>query len=201
MVLYHSSNLLCGSMIILCAICCAGSHKLFINNLKIVQREFWYTPTYIKGMKKLKIYIAVTTTFFSLAVASVLYSKCRNATIWMTPDIILCYIALLVIEIYVEIRQILESIIIFSYISMLQYSLKCLNVDVLGTRKQYNRLGIFLYVELKSSNFLNVQVEEWAAKYQNILVCSKLLSDCFSNQVSWYNSIKITLQTKQLADW
>ncbi|PZC84637.1 hypothetical protein B5X24_HaOG200757 [Helicoverpa armigera] len=190
MMIYHPVNFVCGSMILLCPVYNPCGNKLFIKEFTMVQCEFRHTPFYAQSMKRVKSYIITCITFFSIIVAIVLYTKVLLVFEWSTFGPQSLYIGLITIEIIFEIRQTVESVTIFSYITLLQYHLKTINSCIASVVAQYDPLEARSDSQTNNDHLTVDRVQYWADTYEKISNCSKLLSQCFSTQVNFgLNSI------------
>lgn len=179
LVLYHLAFLLNGVSIIICAVQSSHSYELFMDNFMAVQYCFWNVDIDKKYIRYFKIVFLTASSTYSIA--NVILITLRVILLHLDET----YIALLLIEIYVEIRYILESVIFSTYISILQCYLNSMNMRICDIKAQYTVLEKSQNSHMSQENDLltKAQVNEWATKYKRLESCSKSLSECFKIQV------------------
>lgn len=178
--IFHASSLLKGFSIITCAVQSSHSYKLFINNFIEAQYCFWNIDINKKFIKKFKvIFLLAASSFTFLNVILVTLRVLTSPT-----RIEESYIVLFLIEIYIEIRHLLENVILYIYISIIHYLLQTINTSICELKAKCNviekRPNSYRWTDLLTVG----QVEEWAIKYQKLESCSNKLSACFSSQVN-----------------
>ena len=181
MVVFHLAFLLNGFSIITCAVQSSHSFELFKNNFREAQYCFWNIDIYKKYIQKFKTIFLIASSSFTLLNAILITLRIYGSATHVEE----CYIVLFLIEIYIEIRYLLENIIFYIYISIIQYLLKSMNTTISDIKAKCTELekkpnSYSLWNDLMTMG----QVEEWAMKYQKLESCSNKLSACFSSQVT-----------------
>lgn len=164
-----------------CGIYFSSSYQAFVTNFRAVQHSSQNESTY----KNLKIFF-ITAIFVIIllglgrAVLTVVeYSVLLNKEFWPHD----AWLALLVT--YVEIRFLIEHLVLVIQITMIKHLLKCLNKSVLNQKINYNSTQINEGVNtVNKNNKLMIQtVKEWALKYNCLKRCAEELTLCFRHQV------------------
>ena len=179
---FHFAFLLNGFCIIACAVQSSQAYKIFISDFMDANYTFFNFEIYKKYIKQFKKNFILSSSTYSIL--NIILVALRIHVSVSRVDVF--YTALFLIELYFEIRFILEIVILYTYISILKYFVETMNVCICDIKAKYNN------VLEKSQNshehygsVLTVkQLEEWAMKYARLERCSNKLSECFSSQVN-----------------
>ena len=186
--LFYMCNFISGFIIMICGVQSSHSFKIFITDVRTVHHCFKGESThYDKYVKKLKT-VLITATALHMCGSIVMFAtKTLNKIYLEATGLTLNYVLFVTLEIYVEIRHILENIVLYTYITMLHHFLKTVNDCILDILKKDDEPVKILYANRRQRIDLismNEALDDCAMKYRYLISCSKKLSACFSSQVN-----------------
>lgn len=165
-----------GTSYFLSAIYYTRFYESFLNNYFTVQKYFQNDSIYIKNFQNLRLFFKMSTF------VTVLMTLFRTAFLLYENLPILkheSYLHLLLLSMltsYIEIRFIMEHLIFFIHLKMLQRLLKCLNNSILIIQTKYH--------DKQMPEGVMETVEQWATHYICLKHCVEELSVSFKIQVS-----------------
>lgn len=172
----------------LCALYTSKSFSIFSHKLLAVQPFIQQEPMYIKVLKKLKMFfitITIVYCFFSpgLAILSILdfhytfYSGTRSPKGFISSSVIMSYL---------DIRFVIEHLVLFIYTIMLKHLSKYLSSSIYVVQQKvnnYTRMRTKADEENTNACLTVETVNEWASTYYCLKCCAAELSVCFKYQV------------------
>lgn len=186
-IIYHFIRLSDGIIVILFAIKNSSNYKVFLTEYIRVENFLQKEPTYTKCLKKLRrFFILVSSISITVCIfIFILLLPARNKN-FQGVDLMVPYYIWMVIKLMNELRFMLEHMVLYTYITMLQSYLECINQFILKTQMKYDATENRLYKDRRQNNeILRVEeVEHWAKTYECLTICSKHLSTCFKMQVN-----------------
>lgn len=194
LLIIHLMNYFSSVIIAICSIKNSRSYKMFITDFMAVHHSFQKEPMYIKCLRKLKLIFIITTLLCCITNMVLFTTKILHKSVVRGRQLDVGFVVLVILEILVEIRFTLEHTILYIFITMLEYLLKCFNNYIVDIQKKYNNLEMRLYINRRQKkNLLTVnKIEEWATKYQRLVSCSKKLSACFRIQVNYICNVALS---------
>lgn len=187
----HSANffivliLLKSFVIIIGGIIHSGSYKVFYENIIPLYNRFKNEPSLKKFEKRMKIKFLIGSLVF--AILSILLSVMRiNDWYYLDTHFFIEIIIYVLHEVVVDIRYMLEHIVVYSAITSMYEYLKCLNNSVHKVLKKYYGTGTNQVCVDEERFEVSETVDFWMEVYQYIMICSKHISMCFNELVGIY---------------
>ncbi|CAH1645886.1 unnamed protein product [Spodoptera littoralis] len=185
--IFYFCNFLGGFVIMIYGIRKSRSFKLFFTSIMSLHYRFKTESLFYKdNSKRFKYVVKIVVMFHSCGCAIMFMTKALNKIYREPETMTFLYFVFVFLEIYIEMRHIMENVVLYTYVTMIYYFMKTVNHSISSVVEEYDRKEKKSYEERKEENeqILTIHdLDEWAIKYRDLVGCCKKLSACFSSQM------------------